>query len=309
MSRWLVAIALAPLSLGGCLLSIDDGRIPDASEQGDGTMADVATGADAADAPVDSGASDSSPEAVAEASTDAMPEAGCPAGMVQVPAPDGGGGFCVDSTEVTHKAYAAFLALAEPPASGSQITVCAWNSTYVPSAGTPPSDDVPVGGIDWCDAWAFCAWGHKHLCGAIGGGTLDFNSYPGSPSPSEWYNACSRGGARALPYGNQYNPTWCNGAPVGMGAAAAVGTFPQCVGGYPGLFDMSGNVSEFIDGCSTTPDTSCGTGPDCDLCLLVGGGFLSGADGGWNIDCSYANQVYRSSTYVDNGLRCCADLP
>jgi sulfatase modifying factor 1 len=289
----LAAILLAPLAAAGCLLTIDDALVPDGGAPGDSGVAD---------APADGTHADGTP-------ADAGAEAGCPTGMLEIPAPEAGVPFCIDSTEVTDEAYAAFLAASEPPATGSQSADCSWNTTYEPVGGPPSSDKIAVAGIDWCDAYAYCAWAKKRLCGAFGGGTLGFSGYPGHPSPSEWYAACSLGGSQAFPYGDTYEPTYCNGEPAQVGGPAVVASFPHCVGGYPGLFDMSGNVSEFLDSCAGTPDTSCGTGPECDLCLLVGGGFQSGVDGGANIDCAYANEVYRSSTYSDNGFRCCGDLP
>jgi formylglycine-generating enzyme required for sulfatase activity len=279
--------------LAGCPLGIDEGLLhkdasaADAMDGGPGS--DVVPSADAGDA------------------SDAAMEAGCPPSMIQVPSPDAGPSFCIDSTEVTNKAYKMFLAAAEPPAAGSQIGACSWNTTYQPGGSFGP-DDTAIGSIDWCDAYAFCQWAGKRLCGAIGGGSTSFHAYGVSPSTSQWFNACSAGGTLAFPYGNQYQPTWCNGAPLGSGGPVTVGSLPKCVGGYTGLHDMSGNVSELIDSCDTTPDPGCGTGDDCDFCLLVGGGFLSGDDGGYNIDCAYANQVYRKSQYVDNGLRCCSDF-
>lgn len=287
------------LSLPACLLSIDDGlvgRAADASTSDGTTGGDVAQEGDV----WDSGAATDADAAEAEA--------GCPPAMVQVPVPGPGGGkdFCVDSTEATNKAYRAFLAAAEPPAAGSQITACAWNATY--TVGTLGADDLPVGGLDWCDAYAFCAWTGKRLCGAVAGGALAYGPFPSMAS--RWYVACSHGGANAFPYGNTYDPLACNGKPLDAGGPLPVGSLASCEGGYAGLFDMSGNVSEFIDSCDTTPIGACGSsGPECDLCLLVGGGFLSGQGDGGNIACTYPNQIYRNAHYVDNGVRCCADLP
>jgi formylglycine-generating enzyme required for sulfatase activity len=279
------------MALAGCPLSIDEGLLAR-----DGSVADVTSESDA-------------PSGAEAADAGDAGDGGCPPAMIEVPSPDGGPSFCVDATEVTSKAYKAFLAAADPPQPGSQPQPqCSWNTSYSSGVALGP-DESPVHAVNWCDAYAFCSWASKRLCGAIGGGPTSFDGYPGSPSASQWFNACSQGGQNAFPYGNQYQPTWCNGAPLDAGGLVPVASLPHCEGGYPGLFDMSGNVSEFLDSCSTTPDTSCGTGDDCDLCLLVGGGFLSGADGGSNIACAYANEVYRKSQYVDNGLRCCADLP
>jgi formylglycine-generating enzyme required for sulfatase activity len=294
----------APL-LGGCLLSIDDSLLA-----GDAAATDATTSGDAADAAegsvvVEAGAPTDADTGAAADVDAASVEAGCPPAMVQVPAPGGGKAFCVDAKEVTNKAYRAFLTAAEPPATGSQITECAWNSTY--TVGTLGADDLPVGGLDWCDAYAYCAWAGKHLCGAVAGGPLAYGSFPSTAS--RWYLACSHGGAQGFPYGATYDPTACNGRPLDAGTPLPVGSLTTCQGGYPGLFDMSGNVSELIDSCDTTPLAACGSGPECDLCLLVGGGFLSGAGDDGDIACTYSNLIYRNAHYVDNGVRCCADLP
>lgn len=270
----------------GCLLSIDDGLV------------DAGAGAD--------GAADDGPQADGPDG-----DAACTSGMVRVPATSDAGSFCVDSTEVTNGQYKAFLGAQEPPPSGSQIADCAWNTTYRPPGWTGTElDDHPVAYVDWCDAYGFCRWAGKRLCGAVGGGALDFNTGGGSLA-SEWFVACSRGGALTFPYGATYDPQACVGDAYDAGAQStpvAVGSAPGCEGGYPGLFDMSGNVSEFLDSCSTSPDPTCGSGgPDCDLCLLVGGGYLNGGSNGSNLACRYANEVYRSSHYDDNGFRCCAD--
>jgi formylglycine-generating enzyme required for sulfatase activity len=288
----LAALACAGwgILLAGCPLSIDEGLLAR-----DASVADVTS---ESDGPARSEAGDG-PDAGS---------GGCPPAMIQVPSPSAGPWFCVDATEVTSKAYRAFIAAADPPEAGAQRPECNWNTSYSNGVALE-SDERPVHAVDWCDAVAFCKWAGKRLCGAIGGGPASFDGYPGSPSTGQWYNACSRWGQNAFPYGSPYQPTWCNGAPLDAGGPVPVASLPHCEGGYPGLFDMSGNVSEFLDSCSTTADSSCGTGVDCDLCLLVGGGFLSGATDGGNIACGYANEVYRKSQYDDNGLRCCADLP
>jgi formylglycine-generating enzyme required for sulfatase activity len=297
----------APL-LSSCLASIDEGLLDRDASTVDGTT----IGADASDAAegattTDVSESGATSDGDAGGSADAPVDAGCPAAMVQVPAPGGGKAFCVDAKEVTNKAYGAFVAAAEPPAAGSQITECAWNATYAVTLG---ADDLPVGGLDWCDAYAYCAWAGKRLCGAVAGGPLPYDDFQSNPNTSRWYVACSHAGANAFPYGKTYDPLACNGRPLEAGAPLPVGSLASCEGGYPGLFDMSGNISEFIDSCDTTPQSGCGSsGPECDLCLLVGGGFLSGGGDGGDIACTYQNLIYRKAHYVDNGVRCCADLP
>lgn len=290
MLRAGATIALA-LASSGCLLSIDDNRV----------NADASI--DAAGAEAASDASDASD--AGDGRTGA-----CPQGMIEVPAPEAGAPYCVDATEVTNGAYKKFLAAVEPPEAGTQIAACdPWNNTYQSPGWTGTElDDHPVGSLDWCDAYAYCKWAGKRLCAAVGGGPLDYNSGFGTAA-SEWWLACTRGGARVYPYGSTYDAQACVGADYDAGAQSppiAVGAASGCQGGYTGLFDMSGNVSEFLDSCGPN-NPNCGTsGPECDLCLLVGGGLH---DGQSRLVCSYANVVNRNSHYDDNGFRCCADKP
>jgi formylglycine-generating enzyme required for sulfatase activity len=279
--RVLTGIALA-VAAAGCLMSIDDSLVDRAG---------------ASLAP--------------DASTDASPPAdgGCPPAMAKVAAPDGGAPFCVDATEVTRAAYLDFLSVAEPPPPGSQIAACSFNTSYVPSGWSAVRDTRPVGGLDWCDARAFCAHAGKRLCGALAGQTFTFdNAAAGDLGTSEWFNACSLGGARAYPYGDTFDGQACDGTEYDAGddpKPIAVGEASGCQGGVPGLFDMSGNVAEFLDECSDEPDPACdGGASECALCLLVGGSF---GDSHPNLACRYVNEVWRGAKYVDNGFRCCAD--
>ncbi len=173
---------------------------------------------------------------------------------------DFGGGFCIDSTEVTAGQYAAWLGT--NPRLDTQTPECAWNPSYLPTTGWPlQAKDVnlPVVGVDWCDAYAYCKGVGKRLCGQIGGGSivpLDLASLD-DPSVSQWMAACSRGGTRPLPYGQLAEPSACNSRDHDDAGDFAVdaGSLAQCQGGYPGIFDMSGNVSEWEDSCDP-PDGS-----------------------------------------------------
>ena len=81
----------------------------------------------------------------------------------------GGGSYCIDGYEVTKEEYDVFLQ-ANPNLSGLP-PVCAGN-IYQPSNGWPYTEGrVPVTYVDWCDAYAYCKYSGKHLCGKVGGGT------------------------------------------------------------------------------------------------------------------------------------------
>lgn len=215
-----------------------------------------------------------------------------------VPVSTSAGNYCIDSTEVTNNQYAAWLGLVmgmEIP----QVTECTFNTSFVPANGmAPPADEAPVTLVDWCDAAAFCAWHGKRLCGKIGGGSVPYSEIT-SAAVSQWHNACSHRGELFYPYGNTYAVSACNGQDKGLGAAVAVASQSICVGGFPGIFDMSGNVWEWEDACD-------GATGENDTCRRRGGGFASiGSD----LDCSTAGGQARGTANATTGFRCCVDSP
>lgn len=237
--------------------------------------------------------------------------------MIEVPKP-GGGFFCMDRSEVPNKDYAAFLAANPNPA--SQPAVCAWNSSFQPDvsnvcvAPLGAYDPVlrprsPVSCIDWCDANKYCEWAGKHLCGAIAGGPNPVSKFADAKA-SQWYAACSKGGAQQFPYGDSYQPSSC----VGLDSSTDVHPSPvantvACEGGYPGLFDLSGNVAEWEDSCAGTTGAT-------DACLVRGGDLFQAERTVPSLLCnsSKPNAVApnpatqaRSKKHERVGFRCCFD--
>jgi formylglycine-generating enzyme required for sulfatase activity len=217
------------------------------------------------------------------------------------------GTFCIDSTEVTLGQYTAFLAAKAGDTSG-QPAHCLWNTSYTPTSAWPPPASAPndqaMRGVDWCDAFMYCAWAGKRLCGNADGGSSDPNSVS-DPTVSQWFRACSHNndGVHAYPYGLTYQASLCNGTDYDAGGPLP--SLSTCRGGYPGLFDMSGNVIEWEDSCWPTP-----TSPDAgdtsgasDFCNIRGGGFGQGAQG---LTCDSNIATVRSNGGGDNGFRCCS---
>ncbi|WP_394822089.1 formylglycine-generating enzyme family protein [Pendulispora albinea] len=232
----------------------------------------------------------------------------CPTGagtrgpaMVGVRAPRDAGVFCIDSTEVTRAQYAEFLAAKVDP--GKQIGVCEWNTTFEPDSKkvAPQPGNHPVVAVDWCDAYAYCAWAGKTLCGDLDGGPHTAFTEPASVVSDRWRIACTRGedGFHIYPYGNTYDASVCNAYERKLDATVPVGSDPGCVGGFPGIFDMSANVGEWENTCEISGD---GSTPTSDRCALRGGSFHHDED---EVRCNDLLIGSRTLTFPDVGFRCC----
>ena len=233
--------------------------------------------------------------------------------MIEIPHP-AGGTYCIDRSEVTNAMYAVFLDAAASV--GNQGTVCAWNTTFVPQTSAScdplPYDPInrtntPVACIDWCDAKAFCEWAGKRLCGAVRGGAVPLASFD-DPDTDEWFHACSHGGETRLPYGNAYDGSYCAGLDYGVTRPVNVATLANCQGGYDGVWDMSGNVSEWANSCSASSGAS-------DSCAHRGGSWYD-LKGGAPLYCNSSlpndttpmPEILRRDTRdIHVGFRCCYD--
>jgi formylglycine-generating enzyme len=211
-------------------------------------------------------------------------------------APVGTSGFCIDTSEVTNEQYAGFLAATNMP---TLPAVCAGSlQGFAPTMGWPYAtgqESLPVVWVTWCDAWAYCAWAGKRLCGKVGGGT-DPQSGIADPTSSQWFAACSAGGTLAYPYGAMYQAGVCYGAAPANSELEPVESHAGCVGGYPGIFDMSGSVWEWEDSCSAQTGLA-------DFCQLRGGSLNQDQTA---LTCAENDVANRGGSTGDRGFRCCA---
>jgi len=223
-------------------------------------------------------------------------EGGCPRhlpgpGLVKIPS--SAGDYCIDATEVTNAHYQAFV---ESQAKIDMPAGCELVTTYTPAQvnwPVPGSQNTPVVRVSWCLAYAYCTWSGKRICGRIGGGAL-LKRDENDASVSQWYNACSGGGVRAFPYGQAYDPTICVGPPVAT-SPLDVAKLRGCEGGYPGLYDMSGNVWEWGDACD----------PPGGFCHAWGAAFDSAAG---EFGCVQPRNWKQVDGAGNIGFRCCKDL-
>jgi formylglycine-generating enzyme required for sulfatase activity len=186
-------------------------------------------------------------------------------------------GFYVDATEVTRGQYAAWLAT-EPSAEGQHPSCVDWNTSFEPTCGWPANTqpNLPVSCVDWCDAYAYCEGLGKRLCGRLGGGETTTELWESrNESIDQWYNACSGGGQYLWQHGQLHDPAACNGVDNPWSVCIGTGDWPTCEifpvaaletcqspdPAFAGIYDLSGNVMEWIDGCTgPTRDDNCRTG-------------------------------------------------
>ncbi len=242
--------------------------------------------------------------------------------MVRLPA-----GYCIDSTEVTRSQYAAWLASTTAATVNSQDpTICGWNTTFVPSGDyadysqvckDPGCGNHPQTSVDWCDAVAYCKGVGKRLCGKIGGGSVE-QGQQDNAAVSQWYNACSSGGANTYAYGNTHLPKQCNGQDYfGIGAdgtdytkTVPVASLSGCQPNVPyaGVWDLNGNAGEWEDACLPGYNS---IGDFATVCMVRGGSYGDANTDGM-IDCSMSGRgglsaYARDDIYHSRGFRCCAE--
>ncbi|MDA0998918.1 MAG: SUMF1/EgtB/PvdO family nonheme iron enzyme [bacterium] len=140
--------------------------------------------------------------------------------------------FYIDKFEVTHLAYARFLAATGRAAPkwepgdirwGGDWSRFSWRS-HRPEPGT---SDLPVTLVTWFEAEAYCAWAGKRL-----------------PTEAEWEKAARGESGRLYPWGEVASASRANLGKRFSGPLP-VGSFPEGRSVY-GAMDMAGNAAEWV---------------------------------------------------------------
>jgi formylglycine-generating enzyme required for sulfatase activity len=135
--------------------------------------------------------------------------------------------------------------------------------------------------------------GAAQYCGFVGGRLC---------TETEWIAACSGPLGRAFPYGEAFDAGACNvrsnaARDANIGAdTEPVASRSTCEGGLVGLYDMAGNVAEWVEACKG------------DYCKFRGAGYLSNDPIDLFSRCASVcsgNQKKLKSNVV--GIRCCRD--
>ena len=196
---------------------------------------------------------------------------------VSVPRP-GGKHLWIDAHEVTVKQFRACVA-------AGACTRDHFLSPHDPPCnyGAEHRNDYPMNCVDWDGADAYCRWSGGRLC-----------------KPEEWFDACRGPKNQDYPYAATFDLAACNAAlhepNTPFGDTEPAGKRATCDGGYKGLRDMVGNVTEWVDECKDT------------YCLFYGGAYTENPPledfASCKQVCAGNDKTFKSSTI---GFRCCRD--
>jgi formylglycine-generating enzyme required for sulfatase activity len=184
--------------------------------------------------------------------------------------------FFIDEKEVTNDQYAQFVRQTRrnPP------------SHWVNGQYASGEANFPVFNVSWYDARDYCDWAGKRL-----------------PTEAEWEYAARGKENRLYPYGNVWKPRFSNARETDLKKPQAVGSYPDGVSPF-GLFDMAGNVAEWIAD-DYKPYEGSPVNPDPGYKIIRGGAFNTYAKEQTATDRRY-DLPQRAFDFI--GFRCAKDI-
>jgi formylglycine-generating enzyme required for sulfatase activity len=277
-----VVAAFAFLAPGAFIVGACELLIHDVSLGADGGVVDAGPGPDAVAVAVDGGPCGPA------LSTGAV-RAGVQMVLVASPL----GSYCIDTLEVTVADFNAYLV-----DSGAYVDTpdgCAGTVVRPLVDNDPTHQTLPITNVGECNAWSYCRWAQKRLCGTIGDGGVATGA---RTQDTEWGFACVNGVANtAYPYGIAYDASVCNTEGAG---AVPVGSLPGCHGTAPPfdrIYDLSGNAYEYVNDIGNS---------DFSVARPAGGSWQEGAGASCDFNMNGGGFWALNGT-GQAGFRCCAD--
>jgi len=187
-----------------------------------------------------------------------------------------GAKWAIDKFPVTNREYGEFVRQTghQPPFH--------WEGSNYRSADE--AGLKPVTYVSFMDAKLFCEWEKKRL-----------------PKQSEWELAAGSEAGKKYPWGDSFSAKYANTREAGIGLVD-VGSFPNNVSPY-GVYDMSGNVRQWIDQDFSDGSTSLFAKPGQHK-MMKGGSFMDPAD---KASISYSISGDKETIYGNTGIRCVSD--
>jgi formylglycine-generating enzyme required for sulfatase activity len=132
-------------------------------------------------------------------------------------------GFWIACTPVTSAQYQVYV----------EATRVSAPSLWEGGKPLPGTENHPVVSVSWADARRYCDWltetlGHVHRL----------------PTEAEWEKAARGPDGRVYPWGDAWDPSFCNTSESGLEATTPVDRYPQGASPY-GVLDLAGNVWEW----------------------------------------------------------------
>ncbi len=188
--------------------------------------------------------------------------------------------FFIDTYEVTNEDYKAFVDATQ------RKTPHHWPQGNIP----PGKEKHPVVYVSWFDAHDYCKWKDKRL-----------------PNEQEWEKAARGLDGNIYPWGHVWDVNKSNNPYKNSTGTEPVGSYPEGRSPY-GLFDMSGNVWEWVDAYylphpgNTIPKAEYGK----DKRVLKGGSWFDCLSYGCGISAPTFNRSFFNPEVKNNsfGFRC-----